>query len=261
MKNFQLLLKVFNLGIIIFFIVPLGIIVSVSFTQGQFLSFPPEGFSIKWYKEVFSNYDWLRAIINSFLIAISVSFLSTSMAGVLAFVLDRYNIKLAKYIRGLGFLPILLPPVTFGVAIMSFFYSIRFSGSLINVIVAHSIFFLPFPLVLISAGLAEIDKSTEEAALTLGATNVKVFQTITLPLIRSNIFAAMLFAFVLSLNEYIVAYLTAGFSVTTMPIKIFSSLRYALSPDIAVVSTLFIIITTVIIIIVNRITGGIWQSM
>jgi ABC-type spermidine/putrescine transport system permease subunit II len=185
------------------------------------------------------------------------------MGGVLAFVLYRYNIssKLAGAVKGLGLLPILLPPVTFGVALMTFFYLTGLAGQLISVIIAHSIFFLPFPLILISAGLAEIDKSVEEAALTLGATKGKTFRTVTLPLIRSNLFAAMLFSFVLSLNEFIVAFLIAGLTITTMPIKIFTSLRYALSPEIAAISTLFIIVTIASVLIINRLTGGLWKAI
>ncbi|MGQ9760019.1 MAG: ABC transporter permease [Candidatus Methanomethylicaceae archaeon] len=261
MNLFQGFMRLFTIGTILFLILPLAIVIPVSFTQSQFLLFPPEGFSFRWYKAVFSSNEWIKAIKNSLLIALGASLLSTSMGGVLAFVLKRYNIKFAQYIRGLGFLPIMLPEVTFGMALMTFFYFIGYAGRAINVIIAHSIFFLPFPLILISAGLEEVDKSLEEAALTLGATEARTFRTITLPIIRSNVFASILFAFVLSLNEYIVAYLCAGLTITTMPIKIFTSLRYALSPDIAVVSTLFIIVTVVMVIIVDRLVRGIWRSM
>lgn len=261
MNPFQWFIRLFSIGVVLFFVFPLAIVVSASFTQGLFLSFPPEGFSLKWYEEVLSNSEWIDAIKNSLTIALGTSFLSTSMAGVLAFVLARYNIKFARYIRGLGFIPILLPPVTFGIALMVYFYFIGYAGHIINIIIAHSIFFVPFPLVLISAGLEEVDKSIEEAALTLGATKAKTFRTVTLPIIRSSVFAGMLFAFVLSLNEYIVAFLTSGLTVVTMPIKVFSALRYALSPEIAVVSTFFIIVTAVIVVVINKLTGGIWRSI
>lgn len=261
MSTFQGMIRLLSIGVALFFVFPLIIVVSASFTQGLFLSFPPEGLSLRWYKEVLSSSEWINAVKNSLLIALGTSLLSTSMAGVLAFVLGRYNIKFASYIRGLGFIPILLPPVTFGIALMVYFYFIGYAGHMLNIIIAHSIFFLPFPLVLISAALEEVDKSIEEAALTLGATKAKTFITVTLPLIRSSVFAGMLFAFVLSLNEYIVAFLTSGLTVVTMPIKVFNALRYALSPEIAVVSTFFILVTAVIVIVINKLTGGIWRSM
>lgn len=261
MSLFQLGTKLFTIAVLIFFVIPLALVISVSFTQGQFLSFPPEGFSFRWYYEVFSNSAWINSMQTSFLVAIATSIFSTLLAGSLAFAMDRYDMKIVGYIRSLGFLPILLPPITFGVALMTFFYSIGYQGHITNIILAHSIFFLPFPLILISTGLEEIDKSLEEAALTLGASEVKTFRTITLPLIRSNIFAAMLFAFVLSLNEYIVAFLCSGLSIVTMPIKIFNSLRYALAPDIAAVSTLFILVTVILVSLVNKMVGGIWRSL
>jgi len=245
--------------LVIFLAAPLLIVIAVSFTSDIFMVFPPTGLSLQWYKEFLTMSDWQEAIRNSLIIASGTALLSTSIALVLSFVLNRYDIRFGNVIKTLGLLPFLLPPVIIGIAFMAFFYAVGFSGKVLNVIIAHGIFYTTLPLMLISLGFESVNKELEEAAMNLRATEVKVFTTITLPLIRNDVFAGALFAFILSLNEYFIAFLVAGFPVTPLPIKIFSSLRYSYSPAIAAVSVFFILITTVVVITIDRLTEGIWE--
>jgi ABC-type spermidine/putrescine transport system permease subunit II len=255
----RLLLGAYFGSIVIFLSIPLLIVVAVSFTSDIFMVFPPKGLSLQWYKEFLLASDWREAIRDSLVIASGTAILSTTIALVLAFVLNRCEIRFANAIRTLGLLPFLLPPVIIGIAFMAFFYSIGYSGKILNVIIAHGIFYTTLPLMLISLGFESVNKELEEAAMNLGATELRVFGTITLPLIRNDIFAGVLFSFILSLNEYFIAFLVAGFTVTTLPIKIFSSLRYSYSPTIAAVSVFFILITTVVVIVIDRLTEGMWE--
>jgi ABC-type spermidine/putrescine transport system permease subunit II len=244
---------------LVFLTVPLLIVIAVSFTSDIFMEFPPSGLSLQWYREFLTMSDWREAIRNSLIIAGGAALLSTSIALVLAFVLHRYRIPFANAVKMLGLLPFLLPPVIIGIAFMAFFYAIGFSGRLLNVILAHGIFYSTLPFMLISVGFESVSQELEEAAMNLGASEIQVFSTITLPLVRNDIFAGALFAFILSLNEYFIAFLVAGFTVITLPIKIFSSLRYSYSPTIAAVSVFFIVITTVVVIVIDRLTEGIWD--
>jgi len=246
-------------SIVIFLSVPLLIVIAVSFTSDIFMVFPPKGLSLQWYREFLQASDWREAIRDSLIIASGTAILSTSIALVLAFVLNRYDIRFANAIRTLGLLPFLLPPVIIGIAFMAFFYSIGYSGNVLNVIIAHGIFYTTLPLMLISLGFESVNRELEEAAMNLGATELRVFTTVTLPLVRNDIFAGVLFSFILSLNEYFIAFLVAGFTVTTLPIKIFSSLRYSYSPAIAAVSVFFILITTVVVVVIDRLTEGMWE--
>ena len=255
----RLLLGVCFGSIVVFLIVPLLIVIAVSFTSDIFMVFPPKGLSLQWYREFLTMSDWREAIRDSLIIASGTAVLSTSIALVLGFVLDRYEIRFAHIIRTLGLLPFLLPPVIIGIAFMAFFYAVGYSGKVLNVIIAHGIFYTTLPLMLISLGFESVDKEIEEAAMNLGATELKVFTTVTLPLIRNDVFAGVLFSFILSLNEYFIAFLVAGFTVTTLPIKIFSSLRYSYSPTIAAVSVFFILITTIVVIAINKLTKGMWD--
>jgi len=242
-----------------FILVPILIIIAVSFTPEQFLTFPPKGFSTQWFTEALTNGEWQGAISTSLFIATGASVIAVSIGLPLAFALDRYDVDYAGYIRGFGVLPILIPPVIVGVAFMTYFFVIGFSGTVWNLILAHGVFYAPFSFVLIGTGLDEMDRSVEEAAMNLGATEWQTLRTVTFPIVRANVFSGVLFAFILSLNEYIIAYLVSGFTVTTVPIKIFASLRYSYSPVIAAISVLYIVLTTALVAVVEYYTGGIWD--
>lgn len=242
-----------------FILVPIVIIVSIAFTPEQFLTFPPNGFSLRWFVEIASTGEWRVAMFNSLFIAAGASLIAVSIGLPLAFALDRYEVPYMDYIRAVGILPILIPPVIVGVAFMSYFFLIGFAGTIWNLMIAHGVFYAPFSFVLIGSGLDEMDRSVEEAAMNLGATRWQTLRTVTFPIIRSNVFSGVLFAFILSLNEYIIAFLVSGFTVTTVPIKIFSSLRYSYSPTIAAISVVYVVLTTVIVAVIEYYTGGIWD--
>jgi len=242
-----------------FILLPLVVIGLMSFTPSEFLKFPPGGLSLRWYSEFFNSITWLVAMQNSLFIAVAAAVGATSIGGTAAFALDRYDYQFETALTGLAILPILLPPVIIGVAFVTFFGLLGIGGQLWTLVVAHSIFFAPFPFVLVSQGLGDIDRSYEEAAADLGAKRLTVIRRITVPLLRTNIFAGALFAFILSLNEYIISWLISGFGFKTIPIQIFTSLRYSYSPVIAAVSLLFIVITVVVMTIVDRYSGGMWD--
>jgi len=246
-------------ALVTFFIAaPLAIIVAVSVTPSDFLTFPPGGFSLRWYVEFLTDPGWLAALANSLVIALGAALLSTSIGGSLAFALDRYGYGWSRLFGTLGVLPILVPPVIIAVAFLVFFLEIGLAGSRFGIVVAHGIFYSPFPFILISQGLDELD-TYEEAAMNLGATPTRTIRTITYPLLRTNVVSGALFAFILSLNEYIIAWLLSLFLVETIPIRIFNQLRYSYPPVIAAASVIFIALTVVVMTAIDRMSGGIWE--
>lgn len=251
--------RLYVAAVMLYIAAPLGIIVAVSFTPEEFLTFPPGGFSLRWYVAFFTDTAWLISLINSLTIAAAAALLSTSIGGTLAFALDRFEYRFGPILGTLGILPILVPPVIIGVAFLVFFLQIGFTGSKLSIIVAHGIFYAPFPFILISQGLGEIDRTYEEAAMNLGASPVRTIRTITYPLLRANVISGALFAFILSLNEYIIAWLLSLSLVDTIPIQIFSQLRYSYPPTIAAASVIFIALTVVVMTAIERMSGGIWE--
>ncbi|MDQ3210441.1 MAG: ABC transporter permease subunit, partial [Actinomycetota bacterium] len=157
-----------------------------------------------------------------------------------------YDVRLAPLFYSLGILPFMLPPVISAIGAQVFWLSTGYFQRIENVIVSHGIFFSTLPLVTISLAMDQMDRSLGEAARTLGANPRTTFRTITLPLLLPSIITGYAAAFVLSLNEYIIAFLVAGFAVETLPIKVFNSLRYGFTPTIAAVAVVFILIAATV---------------
>ena len=243
----------------LFIAAPLAIIIAVSITPERFLTFPPGGVSAQWYVAFFTDASWLLSFVNSLGIAGAAAILSTSIGGTLAFALDRYGYRWGTVFGTFGVLPILVPPVIVGVAFLVFFLELGLAGSRTSIVVAHGIFYAPFPFILIAQGLDELDRTYEEAAMNLGASPIRTIRTITYPLLRATVVSGALFAFILSLNEYIIAWLLSLFLVDTIPIQIFNSLRYGYSPTIAAASVVYIALTVVVMVAIDRMTGGIWE--
>ncbi|HMB77004.1 MAG TPA: ABC transporter permease [Kiloniellaceae bacterium] len=233
-------------------IAPLFVIAAISFNEKKFLSFPPKGFSFRWYVEIFADDAWFGALQHSLAVAACAALLAVSIALPIAYCVWRYGFFYARALLSLGVSPFVLPPVIMALAFLLFFTTVGVHGKMINVILAHSIFLVALPLVTISLGLESVSKEMIEAGRTLGADDKTVFRSVTLPIIRPYLISGFAFAFVLSLNEYIIAFMTVGFTVETLPIKIFNSLRYGYTPVMASVAVLFIVVNVVIFGLIGR---------
>ncbi len=225
---------------------PLVVVAGVSLNARKRLFFPPDGVSLRWYGELFADAGWLNAVKNSLMIASLSALVALSVALPLAWFLWRYRIRYARALFGLGVAPFILPPVITALGFLSFWATIGMYGQMASVIVSHGIFFVTLPLVTVSLGLESIDVEVVEAAESLGAREAMMFRTVVLPLVRPYLLSGYAFAFVLSLNEYIVAYMVAGFTVETLPIKIFNSLRYGYTPVMAAVAVLFVLLAMLV---------------
>ena len=146
----------------------------------------------------------------------------------------------------LGIAPFILPPVITALGFLIFWATVGLYGRMEAVMVSHGIFFVTLPLVTVSLGLESIEPEVVEAARTMGADGRQVFRTVVVPLVRPYMISGYAFAFVLSLNEYIVAYMVAGFTVETLPIKIFNSLRYGYTPVMASVAVVFVLLAALV---------------
>lgn len=230
----------FILLVLGFLAAPLIVVLGVSVNEPKRLLFPPEGFSLAWYAELFQAKDWLGALRNSVVIALGASILAVSIALPLALYAWKKQSRLARALFGLGVAPFMLPPVISALGFLVFWITIGFYGQIYATIISHGVFLVTLPLVTISLGLEAIDRQLIEAARVMGANDRRVFRTVVFPLARPYMISGFAFAFVLSLNEYIIAYMVAGFTAETLPIKIFNSLRYGYTPVMASVAVFFV---------------------
>lgn len=236
----------------LFLALPLIVVAGVSVNAKQTLAFPPQGFSLGWYGEIFANPEWRNALFASVTLAVLSAALAVAIALPLAWFLWRRDAPWANIFQILGVAPFTLPPVITALGLLTFWATIGFYGQPWTAVVSHAIFFVTLPLVTLSLGFTAIDRSLVEAAATMGADDRTVFRTVVLPLILPYIVSGYAFAFVLSLNEYIVAYMTVGFTMETLPIKIFNALRYGYTPTMASVTILFVLTAAVIFGLVAR---------
>ncbi len=244
--------RLFFVVVGLFLALPLIVVAGVSINARQTLAFPPQGFSLSWYGQIFTNAEWRNALIASLTLAASSALLALLIALPLAWFLWRRIAPWANIFQLLGVAPFTLPPVITALGLLTFWATTGFYGQAWTAVISHGIFFVTLPLVTLSLGFSAIDRSLVEAAATMGADDRVVFRTVVLPLILPYLVSGYAFAFVLSLNEYIVAYMTVGFTVETLPIKIFNALRYGYTPTMAAVTVLFLVIAAVVFGLVAR---------
>jgi putative spermidine/putrescine transport system permease protein len=238
--------------IALFMIAPLIVVIGVSVNEKQSLTFPPEGFSLSWYTQIFTDPEWRNALINSLILATGAAFMAVSIALPLSWFLWRRYAPWANVFRLLGVAPFILPPVITALGFLIFWASTGAYGEPWTAVISHGIFFVTLPLVTITLGFSSIDASLTEAASTMGASERTIFRTVIFPLILPYLISGFAFTFVLSLNEYIVAYMTVGFTMETLPIKIFNSLRYGYTPTMAAVSFLFVAVAALVFGLIAR---------
>jgi putative spermidine/putrescine transport system permease protein len=252
-------------AVLVMLLAPLVVVAGVSVNEKKELLFPPHGFSLGWYGELLTQADWLNAVKNSLIIAVLSAALAVSIAFPLAYFLWRHRVWYAQVLFGLGVAPFMLPPVITALGFLLFWVNVGLYGNMIATLISHAIFFVTLPLVTISLGLESIDRQIIEASTTMGADSRTVFRTVVLPMVRPYLISGYAFAFVLSLNEYIVAYMVAGFTVETLPIKIFNSLRYGYTPVMAAVAVVFVLVAILVFGLIARFGDlpkllGAWSS-
>ncbi len=236
----------------LFLSLPIIVVAGVSVNEKQDLAFPPKGFSLGWYGEIFANVEWRNALFASITLAALSAAVALLIALPLAWFLWRRHAPWANIFQLLGIAPFTLPPVITALGLLTFWAATGFYGQPATAVISHAIFFVTLPLVTLSLGFSSIDRSLVEAAATMGADDRTIFRTVVLPLILPYLISGYAFAFVLSLNEYIVAYMTIGFTMETLPIKIFNALRYGYTPTMASVTILFVAIAATIFGLVAR---------
>jgi len=226
-----------------FLLLPILLIVALSFGSSQWLEFPPPGWTLRWYQELFADDTWLDAFLTSFEIALIVTVLSTVIGLMASFGLTRGTFKGREALRALFLTPMVLPVVVLAVALYALFLRLHLNGTLLGFVIAHLVIALPFSIISISNSLELFDKSIEDAAVLCGASPLEAKLRVTLPGIKLGIFGAAIFSFLASWDEVVIAIFMASPDLQTLPVRIWGTLRQDLTPIIAAVSTLLVALT------------------
>jgi len=239
--------------VLFYLVAPILVVIPLSFSSAQYLTFPPPGFSLRWYEAFVTNSAW----VNATLFSVRVGLVSAAIAlllGLLAAVaLVRFNLNGRKAIFILLILPIVVPEIITALAIYFVFARARFTGSLLSIAIAQSVLALPYVILVVSPALRNLDPQFEQAARSLGAGPLRTFRFVIFPLLRPSIVAAALFGFLASFDNLLVALFLAGPGAITLPIKMWEGLRLEINPLIAAVSTIEIIFSIVILLAAGQI--------
>ena len=202
-----------------------------------------QGFTLKYYEKAFNNNQLHEAFANSLLIAAVSTFTATILGAMLGLALYRFRFPAQGPYEGIVHLPIVIPEICLAVAMVAFFATVEVPLGLFTITVSHIAFSIPFVAVVIRARMAGFDRSLEEASSDLGANQWQTFWNVTFPYMKPGIVAGALLAFTLSLDDFVITFFTSGPGSTTFPIKIYSMVRFSVTPEVNAASTVLIVIT------------------
>jgi spermidine/putrescine transport system permease protein len=215
-----------------------------------------EGFTFKWYAGLTHNSSVLQAFGNSILIAVISTVIATMIGTLAAVGMYKYKFKGKTILDGMLYVPIIIPEIVMGIALLMFFSEIKVIPlGMVSLIIAHITFSVSYVVITVRSSLEGFDRNLEDAAMDLGANQFITFCQITLPIVMPGIMAGALLAFTLSLDDVIISFFVSGPGVTTLPLKIFSMVRFGVSPEINALSTLMLIITLTIVLVTQKFTS------
>lgn len=221
------------------------------------------GFTFDWYKKLFTDREIFGPTKNSLVVAIASTIISTILGTMIAFAMSRYNFPGKNIYDMILLMPIIIPDIVMGISLLTFYVLIHFTLGLISITIAHVAFNISFVAVVVRARLHGYDKALDEAAMDLGANSFQTFMKVTLPIIAPGVIGGALIAFTLSLDDYLITSLVAGIGSTTLPIKVYSMMKFGVTPEINALSTLILLFTMILILMSQRLGGAggkIWRE-
>ncbi len=238
----------------LFLYAPIAILVVFSFNASRQTAFWT-GFTLDWYRRLFGNEILFRAVRNSLVVAGAATGIAILLGTPAALALARLSFRGRRATQALLYLPVIIPEVVLGAALVTFFGAVQLRLSLWTVVIAHVVFSVSYVAIVVRARLAGLDPALEEAARDLGAGPFETFRRVTLPLAAPGILASALLVFTLSIDDYVITSFVAGVGATTLPLHIYSMLKVGVTPEVNAVSTLLLAGTILLIVLAHRLLG------
>jgi spermidine/putrescine transport system permease protein len=229
-------------GAFVFLYFPIVSLVLFSFNDSK-RNITWQGFTLRYYEKAYENSQLHEAFLNSMIVASVSTTVSTILGAMLGLALYRFRFPVQGPYEGMVHLPIVIPEICMGVAMVAFFATVDIPLSLFTITVSHIAFSIPFVAVVIRARMAGFDRSLEEASYDLGASQWQTFWNVTFPYMQPGLVAGALLAFTLSLDDFVITFFTSGPGSTTFPIKIYSMVRFSVTPEVNAASTVLIVVT------------------
>ncbi|WP_139811923.1 ABC transporter permease [Ensifer aridi] len=229
--------------ILLFLILPTLIVIPMSFGSAPYIEFPPSGMTLKWYGQYFGDPDWIAATLFSLRIAFFTTISATLVGTLAAVALVRGDLPGKSLVLGLALSPLIVPHIIIAIALFLFFAPLRLTGNFFGFLLAHTTLTVPYVVISVSAALQRFDPILEMAALNCGAGRGRAFFQVVLPQIAPGVITGAVFAFVSSFDEATVAFFISGIEGKTITRKLFEDIDYNLTPVVAVVSTISVAVS------------------
>ncbi|MBI5090301.1 MAG: ABC transporter permease [Actinobacteria bacterium] len=247
--------KIYCFALLAFLFAPTVAIVAFAFESSGRGTLPYEGFTLRWFREVFDDEITVRAFKTSAIVGLTTAMLALVIGTLGAYALYRRRTRAGQAVLAAATLPLAFPYLVLGISLLSMFHALGVRLSLMTVIVGHLLITLPAVLVTVNARFASYDPAIEEAAKDLGASPWRTFRSVTFPLIRPSVIGGGLLALALSLEEFVVTLFTTG-SDSTVPIVIWGQMRRGVSPTVNAISSVLLGSTVLLVLLARQLTGA-----
>jgi spermidine/putrescine transport system permease protein len=235
----------------LFLYLPIAVVVVMSFNSSK-LPFVWEGFSTRWYGELLANDEIREGFVNTLIVAAGTTVIATILGTLVAIGLARYT--RSALLEAYALAPAIIPDLALAIGLLVMFSAVGFTLGLHSVLLAHVVFGMAFVAAIVTARLGQVDPSLEEASRDLGASATSTFFRITVPALAPGIIAGALLVFTLSLDEFVIAFFTNGPSSPTLPIVIYSMVRFGVTPEINALAALLMLVSFTVVIAAQRLT-------
>ena len=246
----RLLLLAFGALTVFFLMAPTLVVVPMSITASNSLTFPPEGFSIRWYEKMLTDPQWSNGFVHSAQVAFLTAVLATVLGTLAALGTVRGRFPGKSAVNALVLSPLIVPVIIIAIGMFSLFVRWKITGSIVGLVLAHTALAVPFVVINVATSLRTIDRNLELAAMNLGADPVRTFRRVTLPLILPGVLAGGLFAFITSWDEVVVSIFLTTARFRTLPVEMWEQVRQVVDPTVAAVATTLLAVTTSLLLLV-----------
>lgn len=246
MRNNKILDNIIIGIVLVFLFLPIFVLILFSFNTSQ-LNITFEGFTLKWYGELFKNTTLLLALKNTLIVAIVSTVISTVIGTISAYGLYKYDFPLKGLVNRLLYIPVVIPEIVLGISLLAIYTVFKLELGMITLVLAHISFSIPFVIINVRNILEHMDGNLILAANDLGASKLKTFLYVTIPSLMPGILSGAELAFTLSLDDVVISYFTAGPGSNTLPLQIYSIIKTGVTPDVNALITLMLLVIFIIL--------------
>jgi putative spermidine/putrescine transport system permease protein len=246
----RLLLLALGALTVFFLMAPTLVVVPMSITASNSLTFPPEGFSIRWYEKMLTDPQWSSGFVHSAQVAFLTALLATVLGTLAALGTVRGRFPGKSAVNALVLSPLIVPVIIIAIGMFSLFVRYKITGSIVGLVLAHTALAVPFVVINVATSLRTIDRNLELAAMNLGADPLRTFRRVTLPLILPGVLAGGLFAFITSWDEVVVSIFLTTARFRTLPVEMWEQVTQVVDPTVAAVATTLLAVTTSLLLVV-----------